>query len=591
MQPREHPTWDDTIQALFAAPYWIEADRQATVAADWKGCMDGFDVHLDQYASVRQWAVTIYDHLHSRNMPLTLDRTQFWPDEALEALRTWVNEGWRKDSAEPIVDREVIPRPMPRPAPMRLRRDILDLSEAELDEYRWRLEEVGVSSVDPASTWQRTAYIHTNWCLHYQEAFLLWHRASLLYFENILGFPIPYWNWMAVNATKDGSPEAGLPKPFRDLTYIHPRTGEERPNPLRFGAAKDGRSKACTMPGWPPLSPEQCRWVQRDPILYTEGDDHRAEREKKLSELSITQAQVVNALQWPVFSSPEGSPGYPWANIQTFPAPDSAYPHRCDFDGLYEQPHDNIHGWVGPDMADNAYTAFDPVFWSHHSNIDRIFEQWKRANPAAQYTAPFPIRPFVGAQAQDVDFDDPRDYLYTTLGDLAKDSRSLGYDYAPSKHPEVTASAYQARANHLYVVFGDVRCTYDTYTVDIFLNQPDPAPADADLANPHYAGRVTRLGMGVEDERGRCVAVGVSRVHDASRAADALGLAPGSEVAVSLVVTDVTRASTLTPEEYRGLPGFAPSAEWGPALTTVVAAAAAPAAHAARADGGPACHT
>jgi hypothetical protein len=42
-----------------------------------------------------------------------------------------------------------------------------------------------------------------------------------------------------------------------------------------------------------------------------------------------------------------------------------------NFDGLYEQPHDNFHGWVGPDMADNAYTAFDPIFWSYHSNIDR----------------------------------------------------------------------------------------------------------------------------------------------------------------------------------------------------------------------------
>jgi tyrosinase len=44
-------------------------------------------------------------------------------------------------------------------------------------------------------------------------------------------------------------------------------------------------------------------------------------------------------------------------------------------------------------MADNAYTAFDPIFWSYHSNIDRIFEEWNRAHPAAQFSSKFPLRP------------------------------------------------------------------------------------------------------------------------------------------------------------------------------------------------------
>ena len=57
----------------------------------------------------------------------------------------------------------------------------------------------------------------------------------------------------------------------------------------------------------------------------------------------IFQNQVVRALNWNVFSQPQGSPGYPWANILVFnpPQPDSLYPNREDFDGLYEQPHFN----------------------------------------------------------------------------------------------------------------------------------------------------------------------------------------------------------------------------------------------------------
>ncbi|MGH2690361.1 MAG: tyrosinase family protein [Actinomycetota bacterium] len=49
---------------------------------------------------------------------------------------------------------------------------------------------------------------------------------------------------------------------------------------------------------------------------------------------------------------------------------------------------------MGLDIADNAYTAYDPVFWSLHSNIDRVFEEWLRGHPAAMFTSRFPLRPF-----------------------------------------------------------------------------------------------------------------------------------------------------------------------------------------------------
>ena len=228
------------------------------------------------------------------------------------------------------------------------------------------------------------------------------------------------------------------------------------------------------------------------------------------------QYQVSFALSWPRFSTPEGAPGYPWANITSFdpPPPDSDYPHRTDFDGLFEQPHDNFHGWVGPDMADNAYTAFDPVFWSYHANVDRIFEEWLRAHPAATFTAGFPLRPFAGTTAADVDFTDPEGWAYTTIGDLARDSRALGYDYAsppvpdsPGRPPSLSATPPTA---HLYILFPNVRCLHDTYTIDVFVGRGAPAPPH-DLSSAHYVGRMTRLGMGVEDAKGRCIPSGVTR--------------------------------------------------------------------------------
>src|ERR1044071_5262377 len=94
-----HPTWTDTVQDLLAAPYWIAADRRSALGDHWRQMMAGCDVHLDQYESVRAWALPIYDFLYGRFMPLTPepDSEEKWPDKAVEVLRIWINEGTRRD--------------------------------------------------------------------------------------------------------------------------------------------------------------------------------------------------------------------------------------------------------------------------------------------------------------------------------------------------------------------------------------------------------------------------------------------------------------------------------------------------------------
>jgi len=565
------PAWEHSnpllsIRLLFTEPYWIEKDRRDSVVKSWISCMSGYQIYLDQWESVKEWGITIYEHLHACNMPLTTDHTQFWPEAATELLRIWINEGWRKTEHDPFDSNERIPAPHEIPKNIRIRQDIRSLTVEELNQYRARLDDImHIADPSPDSPWQKLCYLHTNWCLHYQEAFLFWHRAYLMYFEQLLEMPIPYWNWMALDANVDGSPNAGIPQAFLDPTYIHPGTGEERPNPLRFATAKDGRSKA-----WSASASDDMdyRWVQRNPLLYTSGDDHRAEREKLIRMVRIFQNQVVQALQWPIFSQPQGAPGYPWANILTFdpPQPDKLYPNREDFDGLYEQPHDNWHGWIGFDMADNAYTAFDPVFWSYHANIDRMMEIWIRAHPAAQYTASFPIQPFAGPSAQTIEPTDSRLWLYTTIGDLARDSRGLGYDFGPPSTPDWqgdTVKAPQSGEYSLSVVFNDVRCTLDSYTIDAFVNQDAPLDADVDPLNPHYIGRFSRIGMGISDDKGRCIRQGVMRKLDATANALALGLNPDSNCLLSLLVRNIATGARLTPEQYRALPGFEGELVWG----------------------------
>ena len=166
-----YPSWQDPIAKLFAQPYWIASARRTEVSQQWLGCMQGYDVRLDNYDSVKSWSVQIYQYLHSREMPLTDDPTQAWPDEALETFRLWVNQGWRRAPDDPFSPLERIPQPKPRPVLVRIRRDLMALSPAELDEYRMRVDDV-FQLADPApdAPGQTFFAVHGNWCLHYQEA-------------------------------------------------------------------------------------------------------------------------------------------------------------------------------------------------------------------------------------------------------------------------------------------------------------------------------------------------------------------------------------------------------------------------------------
>lgn len=71
-----------------------------------------------------------------------------------------------------------------------------------------------------------------------------------------------------------------------------------------------------------------------------------------------------------------------------------------DFSNQVQNQHDRVHGWVGGDMGVVAQSAFDPIFWSHHCMIDRLWYLWQVRhgvdNIPPSYLnrtlAPFPMR-------------------------------------------------------------------------------------------------------------------------------------------------------------------------------------------------------
>jgi len=124
----------------------------------------------------------------------------------------------------------------------------------------------------------------------------------------------------------------GIPKIFADATYKD-GTGKDVPNPL-FSA------------------------------FNPNGGDHQTVRDATSQDMSVLptcETQITSALQ----------------TEKSYFGDDNC------FSNSVEQVHDSMHVWIGGDMDDISTSAFDPIFWMHHTNVDRLWARWQRLNPTS----------------------------------------------------------------------------------------------------------------------------------------------------------------------------------------------------------------
>ena len=177
-------------------------------------------------------------------------------------------------------------------------------------------------------------------CQHQTWFFLPWHRGYLAAFEATvakaveeLGGPtdwaLPYWNYSESLVT---NPEARrLPPAFRS-----PNLSDGSPNAL----------------------------------FAPRGADANGEFGLRSVDVSL------DALTQSVFTPVSGvSAG--------FGGPSTGFSHFGMASGALENiPHNVLHGRIGGWMGNPNTAAFDPIFWLHHCNIDRLWEVWRDADPA-----------------------------------------------------------------------------------------------------------------------------------------------------------------------------------------------------------------
>ncbi len=346
---------------------------------------------------------------------------------------------------------------------LRRRRDITSLNTGELNQYRdaWRRiqSDAGYRDLSGYHDCPRE-YCHRP---GERIIFLPWHREYVLRMESLLAEPLHYWDW-----TSDESITDGIPQAFTDVTYVS-ADGNTYPNPLRaFRFTCPAGSSAQTTSRSP------------DPPVF----------------LGSYAASVQSSYASPSYSG---------------------------FNSAIEGPHGSLHVWVGGQMGNTTYAAYDPLFWAHHSNVDRQWASWQRGggpDPSAGDLSR-PLTGFPGRTVDDVKSIAPLGYEYDRydsmpsgpfapleLVALAGESRSLaavragvGKTFSVSGVERALAAVHDnAPPLHLYVG-GIPDHVVESYFVYVFVNQPDATPDDANPANPKFAGTFGLFGTGRERER------------------------------------------------------------------------------------------
>jgi tyrosinase len=209
------------------------------------------------------------------------------------------------------------------------------------------------------------------YCVHYDRPplFLPWHRAYLLEFEANLRaqdstVAIPWWDW-----TSAGSHTSGVPSAFA------PPAVNGQPNPLYKSHMNIVSS-----------NPPQDRDTQRFPMA------------PNLLPQPIVLKTLLNKPDFQDFS----------LSLRT---------------GV----HNQIHGWTGGqstqaghlvpgDMGMVPFAAYDPIFFSHHCMIDRMWYLWQvkfGTNNVPANILATPLKPFQFTVADVLDIE-KRGYQYVT---------------------------------------------------------------------------------------------------------------------------------------------------------------------------------
>ncbi|CAK7350629.1 unnamed protein product [Dovyalis caffra] len=245
-------------------------------------------------------------------------------------------------------------------SPMRIRRAAHLVDAADVAKYAKAIALMKSLPDDDPRSFKNQANVHCAYCngayhqagfpdldlqIHFSWLFFPWHRAYLYYFERILGklindptFALPFWNWDAPPGMQIpaifNDPKSPLYDPIRDPNHLPPTLLD-----LNYNKGD---------PNPDPTKPDE---------LYA-------------SNFNVMYRQMVSGAKKPTlfFGKPYRAGDNPSPGMGT----------------IETTPHTQLHIWTGDprqpkgENMGNFYSAGrDPIFYCHHSNVDRMWSIWK----------------------------------------------------------------------------------------------------------------------------------------------------------------------------------------------------------------------
>lgn len=199
----------------------------------------------------------------------------------------------------------------------------------------------------------------------YNSLFLPWHRAYLYRLEIALQTKVPqctlaWWDWPTSRARAIASKSSGIPAAFSD------KEADGEPNPL-------AGSQLPLLPNNPPGWPKATRRNPEPPAnLPTAETAEKVLLLKNFDDFSLNLEVVL---------------------------------------------HNLVHRWVGGSMKSGVLASYDPIFWAHHTMVDRLWSLWQNLHSSR---GPRPSQWGVILPSLDMKVED------------VLDTAPLGYEYAAS---------------------------------------------------------------------------------------------------------------------------------------------------------------
>ncbi|TFK38852.1 tyrosinase [Crucibulum laeve] len=238
----------------------------------------------------------------------------------------------------------------------------------------------GAKPFDPNQQWG-------GYCTHGSVLFPTWHRPYMMLYEQILNqraqaiaatytvnqdswkkaaadLRQPYWDW-ARNAVPP--PEVISLQQVTITTPDGKRTAVTNPL-VRYTFHPIDRSFPAPYSRW------QVTHRQPNSTSSTTTDNItrlRSVLSNAQSDITTgTYSMLTRVHTWPAFSNHTVGDGGSTSNS-------------------LEAVHDNIHVYVGGNghMSDPSVAAFDPIFFLHHANVDRMLSLWSAINPGVWVSA------------------------------------------------------------------------------------------------------------------------------------------------------------------------------------------------------------